>query len=466
MSVTKKILLLNLFQGLVCQRWQFPREIVGLIGSCVEVPCTFRPRVGSTASSTVWYLYRIRGYTQIFNSRGSSSVLRNYNDRTSLVPGRNSCSLRIDPVRREDDGEEYFPGIAEDQDTNAWTQQGRSTLQLHVTDTPDIPEIIASEEMVEGRSEIVSCSVVHTCGSNPPSLRWNKAGQTVRQSEDLSGGNWKEILTIRYIPSYEDDKTVIQCTVTYHNGRTSHEAATLNIRYPPKDVTVVSLPKVEEILEGSDVVLTCSSRSNPPPHTYEWYRGNSKIKLRSQDQRITVRNVTKDLEPYSCTAINDVGSGESPPTEIHVQYAATEAQVVVLHPTEGATELKCTFMSSSPNVTHYTWVKDGNILLNKTEQILVLDSNEDKSGSYSCIAHNTAGSSTSAEMDFRDKKANLFLILGILAGVILLSVIVYFFTRAKACRRSSKHENSQQPDATYADLVKTEVSSDIYDTLK
>ncbi|XP_077312677.1 sialoadhesin-like [Lithobates pipiens] len=465
MSVTKKILLLNLFQGLVCQRWEFPREIVGLIGSCVEIPCTFLPHVGSTTSSTVWYLYQRRGYPQIFNSRRSSSVLRNYNDRTSLVPGRNSCSLRIDPVRRDDGDQSFYPGIAEDQDTIAWAQKDGSTLQLHVTDIPDISVIIAKGEMVEGRPEIVACSVEHTCGSSPPSLRWNKAGQTGGRSEDLSGGNWREILTIRYIPSYEDDKTEIQCTATYHNGRTSHEAGTLNIRYPPKDVTV-SLPKVEEILEGSDVVLTCSSRSNPPPHTYEWYRGNSKIKLSSQDQKITVRNVGKDTEPYSCTAINTVGSGESPPTEIHVQYAANEAQVVVLHPTEGATELKCTFMSSSPNVTHYTWRKDGNILLNKTKQILVLDSNEDKSGSYSCIAHNTAGSSTSAEMDVRDKKANLFLILGILAGVILLTVIVYFFTRAKACRRSSKHENSQQPDATYADLVKTEVSSDIYDTLK
>ncbi|XP_073457902.1 B-cell receptor CD22-like isoform X2 [Aquarana catesbeiana] len=649
MSITKKVLLLTLFQGLVCQRWEFPTEIVGLVGSCVEIPCKFYPRERSTTSSTVWYLERLSGYHQIFNSRKSSSASTDYRDRTSLVPGNNSCSLRIDPVRRDDGGDEYYPGIAEDEDTNAWKQE-KMTLGLRVTDTPNIPELTRNGEMVEGRPEKVSCSVVHTCGSNPPSLRLNKAGQTERRSVDLSGGNWREIITIRYIPSHEDGE--IQCTATYHNGQTSQMAAPLIIRYAPKDVTV-NLPKNKEFLEGSDVTLTCSCRSNPPPHTYEWYRGNNKINLRPEVQRIVVRNLNKDTEPYSCVAINTVGRGESPPTpipvkyapkdvtvslpknekflegsdviltcssrsnppphryewyrgnskinlrlevqsikvqnvnkdthpyscvaintvgrgespltpipvqyapkdvmvsfskneellegsdviltcssrsnppphryewyrgnskiklnsqeqnlrvqniskdterfscvainirgrgesppiEMPVPYAVTGVQVVVLHPTEGATELKCNFVRSNPSVTHYTWMKDGKILLNKTEQILVLDNSEDKSGMYSCIAHSTAGSSTSAELEFKDSYTNedstgnwkysfiLILILGILAGVLFLIVIVHFVTRTKASQTSSRSENSQQPDAPYTDLVKTEVSSD-YDTIK
>ncbi|XP_073457904.1 B-cell receptor CD22-like [Aquarana catesbeiana] len=560
MNITQKILLLNLFQGLVCQRWEFPTKIVGLIGSCVEIPCTFYPKRNSGPSSTVWYLDSLSGYPQIFTSRKSSSVIPDYRGRTSLVPGSNSCSLRIDPVRRNDDGESYFPG--EDEDTNA--KQVQRTLQLHVTDTPNRPELSGNRNMFEEIFENVACSVVHTCGSSPPTLKWNKPGQTERRSEDLSGGNWREILTITYIPSHDDDKTEIQCTATFHNGRTSQMAATLKIIYAPKDVTVslpkneeflegsdviltcssrsnppphtyewyrgnskinlrlevqsikvlnvnkdmeplscvainilgrgespltpisvqyapkdvmVSFSKNEELLEGSDVILTCSSRSNPPPHRYEWYRGNSKIKLNSQEQNLRVQNISKDTEPYSCVAINIRGRGESPPIEIPVQYAVTGVQVVVLHPTEGATELKCNFMRSNPIVTHYTWIKDGNILLNKTEQILVLDNNEDKSGMYSCIARSTAGSSTSAELEFKDSYTIedstgnwvysfiLILILGILAGVIFIILIVYFVTRTKACQTSSSSENSQQPDATYMNLVKTEISSD-YDALK
>ncbi|XP_077312675.1 B-cell receptor CD22-like [Lithobates pipiens] len=504
MGITKKILLLTIFKGLVCQRWEFPTEVVGLIGSCVEIPCTFHPRENSGTSGTVWFLYREnsgtsstvwflyrenslkptflnrRRHSQIFNSQGNSSTLMDYTDRTSLVPGRNSCSLKIDPVRR-DDGGKFYPGIAEDLETSAWSKQGRMTLQLHVTDTPSILELTRSAEMVEGRREIVSCSVEHTCGSNPPSLKWNKPGQTIRRtSEDLSGGKWKEILMKIYIPSHKDDRTQIQCTATYHNGETSHNATTLNIKYAPKDV-MISLPKYKEFLEGSDVVLICFCRSNPPPYRYEWYHTNSNVKLRLENKRIVVRNVTKDMEPYSCTAINTVGRGESPPTEIPMQYAATGVQVVALHPREGATELKCTFVSCRPTVTHYTWMKDGNVLINKTNQTLVLDSNEDRSGSYSCIAHNLVGSSTSAEMDFADRNtdkdstdikdySNLFLILGILAGVVFLIVIVYFFIRKKKIRTkerqaSSSQENSQQPDATYTDLMKTEVLN-CYDALK
>ncbi|PIO24245.1 B-cell receptor CD22 [Aquarana catesbeiana] len=398
MSITKKILLLTLFQGLVCQKWEFPSKIDGLVGSCVEIPCTFLPRENPGTSSTVWYLYQTIGYPQIFNSQENSSVLLDYKSRTSLVPGNNSCSLMIDPVRREDGKKYYYPGIARDDNTNAYSKS-KMYLQLHVKDNPTIPELTGNKEMLEGHSETFQCSVMHTCGSNPPSLKWNKDGQTERRSEDLSGGKWKEILTIRYIPSHEDDKTQIQCTATYQNGKTSQNAATLSIRYAPKNVTA-SYPENEEFMEGSDVILTCSSNSNPPAQRYEWYCGHSKIKLRLEE-RLTVQNVSKDTEPYSCAAINDVGRGKSPPTQIPVQYAATGVQVIVF-PTEGGTELNCSFVSSHPNVSNYTWIKDGNILLNKTEQILVLDNNEENSGSYSCIAHNTAGSSTSAELDFKD----------------------------------------------------------------
>ncbi|XP_040182771.1 sialoadhesin-like [Rana temporaria] len=428
MDITRKILLLTLFQGLVCQRWEFPTRIDGLVGTCVEIPCTFYPRENSGTSNTVWYLFNRRDYPQIFNSLRNSSVLMNYRSRTSLVPGKNTCSLRIDPVIRND-GDHYYPGIAEDQDTNAWTQQRHKTLKLYARDTPNIPDLIGNGEMVEGRPENVSCSVEHTCGSSPPSLRFNKAGQTARRSKDLSEGKWKEILTITYIPSYEDDKTQFQCTATYHNGRTSQNAVTLNIRYAPRDVTVSSL-KNKAVLEGSDVTVTCSSRSNPTPHTYEWYRGNNKIKLGSQDQKIKVQNVSKGTEPYTCVAINIIGSGDSLPTEITDEYSSADRST-------------------------------GN--------------------KYSSI---------------------LFLILGILAGVVLLIVIVYCYTRIKACQTSSRPEiicadlrrmcsgltslasrfgpwrlalcplistnpaqNSQQADGTYTDLVKTEVSSD-YDTLK
>ncbi|KAM5132674.1 B-cell receptor CD22-like [Mantella aurantiaca] len=278
-----------LVPGPLCQRWEFPTVIEGLIGSCVEIPCIYYPPRNSRTSSTV--------------CRGSSSVERNYKDRTSLVHGSNGCSLRIDPVREDDDEKRYFPGVAEE--TNAWTQSRRS-VQLHTTDAP-------------------------------------------------------------------------------------------------KNVTV-SLSENKSFPEGNNVILTCSSRSNPPPLRYEWFYGKSKMKLEHQSQKITVQNVSKDTGSYSCAARNDVGRGESPPEEIPVLYAPTGVQVIVLHSTEGATELKCSFARSNPDVTRYTWMKEGNRIMNTTGPILVLDGKEDEFGSYACIAHNAAGSSASAELDFKGRQ--------------------------------------------------------------
>ncbi|XP_072283100.1 B-cell receptor CD22-like isoform X2 [Pyxicephalus adspersus] len=345
MCITKKMLVLTLFQGFWCQRWEFPNKMYGLSGSCVEIPCVFSPHRNSGTSNTVWYLYSSTRYLEIFNSQESSSLLSEYRDRTSLVPGTRSCSLRIDPVRRDDGEEYYYPGIAERLGTNAWSIS-TMTLQLHVIDNPPIPRLSGSSIMIEEHFEVVGCSVEHTCGSSPPSLTWNKPGQTKRHFEALSGGHWRETSHLRYVPTDKDDGTQIQCTATFHNGKTSQGAAILNIL-----------------------------------------------------------------------------------------YAATGVRVIAFHTTGGAMELQCSFVSSNPDVTHYSWFKDGNRIISETGQILVLENNEDKSGSFSCIAHNTVGSSTSADLQLEDEnKPDLLLILGVLSGVVLLLLlvlIVYFYTRQK-----------------------------------
>ncbi|XP_068098365.1 myeloid cell surface antigen CD33-like [Hyperolius riggenbachi] len=217
----------GMFVGLFCQQWEFPSEIVALIGSCVEIPCTFFPRNNVRAFSPVWYLYD-RQKHEIFNDRSSASVLREYKGRTSLVPGRRSCALRIHPVRREDRND-YYPGIARVKNINAYTQR-RMLLRLLVTDSPQVPNLHVPHFMVEGVHSNITCSVQHTCGTDPPSLSWNRPGKPQRLVSYLGGGSWRETSVLMYVPSHEDNGTVIQCMATYHNGITSQKAITLNIK--------------------------------------------------------------------------------------------------------------------------------------------------------------------------------------------------------------------------------------------
>ncbi|KAM3922396.1 B-cell receptor CD22-like [Leptodactylus fuscus] len=420
MAGVKQMFLLIVFQGFylgsVGQRWTFPPRMAALIGSCVEIPCTYTPEGTSETSGTVWYLYRYLSFDQeILNTKDSSSVTEKYRDRTSLVPGENSCTLRIDPVIRGDDGDIYYPGLANNRRINARDKHSK-TVHLDVIDSSKNLDLSVPHTIRDGKATTLLCSAHHTCGSSPPSLQWNKPGQAKRRSVEISGGSWREESELAYIPSYVDDGHYVQCTATYPNGQIKEKSGRLNIIYAPRNV-IVTIIGNDEVMEGSDVTLQCNSFSRPDVHEYEWYKG--KTRLPDRGREMTVYNVPGDMEPYSCTAINRVGRGESAPTEIPLLYAPTGVHITV----NNGSELVCDFLSSRPDVTHYTWMKDGSVLY-ETGKTLTLEDNEESSGQYSCIAHNRVGISTSEEIHIKRTSVNLPLILGTAAGIFFLILFI------------------------------------------
>ncbi|XP_075046005.1 B-cell receptor CD22-like isoform X1 [Mixophyes fleayi] len=476
MTVTM-ILIIALFQGFQegfwCQKWEFPTEIVALIGSCVEIPCTYSPATQFKLSSAVWYLYRNTYNNEVFNSKTYSSVRNDYIRRTSLVPG-GSCSLRINPVRGAD-RDRYYPGIAEGSRLNAYELQNR-TITLHSLDSPEQPIITMYGNLIEGKAIIIQCNADHTCASRPPSLALNFPGQTKIQSIQLSGGNWREISQLTYIPSYADNKTPLRCTATYPNGLRSQQETILNINIPPKNVTVTLRGK-NILMEGSDVTLICSSISNPAVYTYEWYQGKNKIKLPNRGAEITLRNLPWDIGPYSCTAVNDEGRGESTLTEIPVQFPPKNVTVT----SSGSNTLKqgsnvtliCNSISN-PAVYTYEWYQGKNkiILPNRGPKITVRNLTRDPEP-YSCTAVNDVGRGESAlteiPVQYDDQPAQTYYgVYFALAGIIcrvLFSFVVFFYRRKKVCHTSPSPTTGEQQESTYTDLTKRDVSQD-YDTLK
>ncbi|XP_069802875.1 B-cell receptor CD22-like [Dendropsophus ebraccatus] len=339
METMKQVYLLLFFQGFYlgyfCQRWTFPRTFTALMGSCVEIPCTYDPAL----SSTVWYIYNSRNYPEILNTKDSSSVLKEYRNRTSLVPGEKSCTLRIDPVRRED-SDRYYPGITENKYINAYSRM----LSLDVIEKTNV-WISWNEPMTEGEATTLRCSAEHTCYSSPPFLQWNKPGEVKNMSVKISEGSWREESELTYIPSYLDDETSVRCTVTFPNGKRTRRS-----------------------------------------------------------------------------------------TELKIFYAATGVHITMKNGSK-FTALICDFLSSRPDVTHYTWMKDGSILLSETGKTVTLYNNGENNGQYSCIAHNIAGNSSSEQVHVERDAVDLPLILGTVAGVflILFSTLVVFL-----CTRQNK----------------------------
>ncbi|XP_073513709.1 B-cell receptor CD22-like [Phyllobates terribilis] len=457
----KKICLLlichGFYLGSVCQRWTFPSKITALIGSYVEIPCTYHPARSSGASSPVWYLSIDGPDQEILNTKNSSSVRIDYKDRTSLVPGDNSCTLRIAPVRREDDGKYYYPAIREDSTIKAADSEGRYVL-LSITDKENI-QFYVSKGMTEGETTTIRCSASHTSRSSPPSLQWNKLGQVHYRSVEISEGSSREESTLMYIPSYVDDGTPVRCTATYPNGQSFGELGTLNINYAPKNVTVIVLG-MGEVMEGTDVTLQCNSFSKPTVNKYEWYKGKNKTKLPEKGREIILRNVTRDMEPYSCTAINHVGRGESVLTEISVLYAATEVHITVKNKNE-FTELICEFLSSRPDVTHYTWMKDGSILQNETGKTLIINNNVENSGKYSCITHNNAGDSSSDiyHKSSNNSSTNSYGLIIIPAAIVTICLALLLFIH---WRKKHKKLETTENEATYTDLMRTDFTDTYY----
>ncbi|KAM4652324.1 B-cell receptor CD22-like isoform 2-T2 [Discoglossus pictus] len=227
------------------------------------------------------------------------------------------------------------------------------------------------------------------------------------------------------------------------NGKTIQ----LDVSDPPKETKVVMIKTKPN--EGDDVYLYCNSKSSPEETLYEWFVGKERIKMAHQTWSIVVRNVSWDSEPYSCSAVNKLGRGESAVTEILVQYAAKKVQIIRSDTKNGNVFLKCYFLSSRPNVTHYTWYLNNTELKDQKQQTIILKKNETNPGIYHCAVHNIVGttSSPSLKVIFMDKEQktetsifNFPVILGSLAACIMfiLAILVLcIFMRRKTRSVSS-----------------------------
>ncbi|XP_075135285.1 B-cell receptor CD22-like [Leptodactylus fuscus] len=451
MTGVKPMFLLIIFQGFylgsVGQRWTFPSRILALIGSCVEIPCTYHPVRNSQISGTVWHSYRKQHtlYPEILNTKDSSSVLPDYKDRTSLLPGENSCTLRIDPVTRED-GDDFYPGIAEDKETNAYRKYHRS-VQLSITGHVDLS---VSLNIREGEAATMRCSVDHTCRSSPPSLQWNKPGQVKRKSVEISGGSWREESELTYIPSYVDDESRVQCTATYPNGQRTERSKILYIDYAPKNVTVIVI-EMDEVIEGSDVTLQCNDFANPDVHEYEWYKG--KTRLRNNRGEMTVHKVTRDMEPYSF-----------PPQHVNVTIL-DNGQIM-----EGTdVTLVCTSISR-PEAIDYEWYKGRNKKLPYNGRNMTVYNVTRNMESYSCTAINRVGRGESAPTEIPvmyggTSNSNIILLVTIGAICPLLVVALVYVYWRRRCQKVTRNETVESPDATYTDLIKKDIAND-YEELK
>ncbi|XP_050963034.1 B-cell receptor CD22-like isoform X4 [Labeo rohita] len=132
-------------------------------------------------------------------------------------------------------------------------------VHLNVTYAPKSVSVSISPsgEIVEGDSVTLICS----SDSNPPAeISWFK-GETF-----VGSGR---IYSISKISS--DHSGEYKCKSRNKHGQKYSDAVTLNVMYPPRNVSVF-INGSGEIEEGDSVTLICSSDSNPPALNFSWFK--------------------------------------------------------------------------------------------------------------------------------------------------------------------------------------------------
>uniref|UniRef100_A0A672LLF6 Si:dkey-238d18.5 n=1 Tax=Sinocyclocheilus grahami TaxID=75366 RepID=A0A672LLF6_SINGR len=291
----KKSLILNFFLLLVillsvsptAVEWsaEMPKSVVGLSGSCVVIPCTFSyPAKGKTYTefTGIWY----KGYYEfIVYHTDTSKISDTFKGRTSLTGDllQNDCSLKISSLSSSDTGPFLFRIEIKDLDNFSY---GQNQTSVTVKETPEIPTVSVEEEMTSGKPVTATCAVSHSCPSDLPRVTWNYDGTHSSLSQPQNPSQLKlTSYTLTFTPSRED-----------HNKH-----------------LMVSKPSVKE---NDSVELTCSSDSNPPANSYQWFSSNGMLLGNKHTHKL--ERVSRHTRAISCTAINTLGKKSSGPQKINV----------------------------------------------------------------------------------------------------------------------------------------------------
>ncbi|XP_077063943.1 myelin-associated glycoprotein [Siphateles boraxobius] len=366
-----------------------PASVVGLSGSCVEIPCTFSyPAKGKTYTrfTGVW---TTGDYEPIIYHTDSSKITEAFKRRTNLTGDLhlNTCSLKISSLRNSDTGPFIFRIEIEDLDKYTYAAK---KVSITVKESPEQPTVSVKDEVTSGKSVIATCTVLHSCPSDLPRITWSHDGSPSSPSQPQSQGQWKVTsYNLTFTPSREDHNTNLSCSADFR-GKTVTGYKKLNVKYPPYDVNVVTKPSVKE---NDSAELTCSSNSNPPANSYQWFSLNGI--LLGNGPTYKLEKVTRHTEAISCTAINTVGRNSSGPRKIKVLYPPYDVNVVIKTSVKenDSAELTCS-SNSNPPANSYQWFSlNGTLLGNGSTYKLEKVTRHTEA--ISCTAINTVGRNSS-----------------------------------------------------------------------
>ncbi|KAK9981710.1 hypothetical protein ABG768_001234 [Culter alburnus] len=234
-------------------------------------------------------------------------------DRATFIWYRNSQPLT---ERRDRNNELLLQSVRrEDAGRYSCAVHGHNhispAVQLNVRYPPEKPviSISPSGEIVSGDSVTLICS----SDSNPPAeISWFKGGTFVGSGR---------IYSISKISS--DDSGEYKCKSTNEHGEKYSDSVTLNVMYPPRNVSVL-INGSGEIVSGDSVTLICSNDSNPPALNFSWFKENESSAVGSGQSFSALQSGR-----FYCQAHNQHGSQRSDAVTVTVHHGAGMNVIVI-----------------------------------------------------------------------------------------------------------------------------------------
>lgn len=98
-----------------------------------------------------------------------------------------------------------------------------------VAGDPDPIHLSIKEEEATG-AQTASCSVLHSCPTSPPVLKWNHPGKKLAQTQTLEGGQFMVTSNLTFHPTRADHNKTLRCSVKYHGGLHRHAAKVIKVK--------------------------------------------------------------------------------------------------------------------------------------------------------------------------------------------------------------------------------------------
>ncbi|XP_031612269.2 myelin-associated glycoprotein-like [Oreochromis aureus] len=293
-----------------------PKKLEALSGSCLKIPCSFRPKEEQKFNSTrkifgVW----IKNDSRF--GKNPNNVIFNSNGAVSIYPmsitgnlSQRDCTTLFSNLTTNYTDTYFFRVESETFKATA----SCDPLQITVRDSPWRPNITIPDDLKEKESVTITCSALTPCPHSPPQLTWNLTQDSDNKIEKNTDGSFTTKIQQTITLSDTHDGKKISCSARYpvnqgKDTKTAETEETLSVSFAPKD-TSASISPSGLVSAGSWVKLTCSSRAKPPVSSFTWFKKSRDGAVKVSEGEIYSFNVT-DGGVYYCVATNDLGNQTS-----------------------------------------------------------------------------------------------------------------------------------------------------------